>query len=273
MFTDRTMLDINRIDAILTYHEVTDATALESQFAYLSADARNVLVTFDDGHRSVYEVAFPLLKKYELPAIVFIITGLVGTDTPFWWDEIRYYLGPEEGNAMVAQAKTWPNAKRLHYLSTLRTQSTKPALSQPQLAVDELVEMREAGVRIGNHSHTHPMFDQCTNEELQEELRKSRTFFEDAGLDGYELFAYPNGNHNETSERILSEHGIRNAFLFDHSLPETPVNRYRISRLSVNDDTPMWKFRLILSGLHSKMLPVTKRVGLVARWLNRKIAG
>jgi peptidoglycan/xylan/chitin deacetylase (PgdA/CDA1 family) len=33
---------------------------------------RSVVITIDDGHRSIYKIAFPLLKKYNFPATVFV---------------------------------------------------------------------------------------------------------------------------------------------------------------------------------------------------------
>ena len=38
----------------------------------------NATITFDDGSKSFYEVAFPILKKYNLSAIVFIDTEGIG---------------------------------------------------------------------------------------------------------------------------------------------------------------------------------------------------
>lgn len=37
-----------------------------------------IIVTFDDGYRSVYEFAFPTLQKYGLQGVVYVITGYVG---------------------------------------------------------------------------------------------------------------------------------------------------------------------------------------------------
>ena len=39
---------------------------------------KNITITFDDGSKSFYEVAFPILKKYNLSAIVFIDTNGIG---------------------------------------------------------------------------------------------------------------------------------------------------------------------------------------------------
>ncbi len=118
--------------------------------------------------------------------------------------------------------------------------------------------MQNNGVIIANHSFTHPMFDQCNENEIRSELQKTKAYFEKNQLNGYEVFAYPNGNYSEVSEKILMQEDIRFAFLFDHKINKSNPNLLRISRLSMNEYTPIWKFRLILSGWHSRLLPLSK---------------
>jgi len=56
---------------------------------------KTIVITFDDGWDNVYKYAFPVLKKYKLPATFFIITNEVGRIGPLGycdrvsWDEIR----------------------------------------------------------------------------------------------------------------------------------------------------------------------------------------
>ncbi len=47
-----------------------------------------IVLTFDDGYRSFYENAFPLLKKHNMKAIDFVITQGVGASAYLTWDEI-----------------------------------------------------------------------------------------------------------------------------------------------------------------------------------------
>lgn len=49
-----------------------------------------VVITIDDGWRSVYEIAFPVLKKYNYPATLFLYTGIVvGSEKTLNWEMIR----------------------------------------------------------------------------------------------------------------------------------------------------------------------------------------
>jgi peptidoglycan/xylan/chitin deacetylase (PgdA/CDA1 family) len=54
---------------------------------------RSVVVTFDDGYADNLYNAKPLLERYGIPATVFVITGYIGHNRGFWWDELdRLFL-------------------------------------------------------------------------------------------------------------------------------------------------------------------------------------
>lgn len=52
---------------------------------------KTIAITFDDGYRDNYTYAFPILKKYNLPATIFIIINEVGRPQGdrLSWDEIK----------------------------------------------------------------------------------------------------------------------------------------------------------------------------------------
>jgi len=52
--------------------------------------ARNtVVLQFDDGYQDNYTYALPILKKYGLPAMVFLVSDKVGTPNYVTWDEVK----------------------------------------------------------------------------------------------------------------------------------------------------------------------------------------
>lgn len=54
---------------------------------------RAVAITIDDGFASVYDIAFPILKRFNVPATLFVYTDFVGGGAALTWDEIRIMQG------------------------------------------------------------------------------------------------------------------------------------------------------------------------------------
>lgn len=50
---------------------------------------KSVVVTFDDGYMSNYTDIYPILKKYNIPATIFIVNDLVGTGNYFGWEAAK----------------------------------------------------------------------------------------------------------------------------------------------------------------------------------------
>jgi peptidoglycan/xylan/chitin deacetylase (PgdA/CDA1 family) len=53
---------------------------------------RAVALTFDDGYADNLVVAKPLLEEIGVPATVFVASGFVREERPFWWDELERIL-------------------------------------------------------------------------------------------------------------------------------------------------------------------------------------
>ncbi len=65
---------------------------------------RRVLITFDDGYRDNYELAFPLLRRHRLSATFFLATGFLDRPRASWWDEIAWMVHRAGGEARHATA-------------------------------------------------------------------------------------------------------------------------------------------------------------------------
>ncbi|MDE2366837.1 MAG: polysaccharide deacetylase family protein [Betaproteobacteria bacterium] len=70
---------------------------LASIHAFLRGEAplpqRAVVITVDDGYRSSYDLAYPILRKYNFPATLFIYTDFIGSKDALGWNEIRGMAG------------------------------------------------------------------------------------------------------------------------------------------------------------------------------------
>jgi peptidoglycan/xylan/chitin deacetylase (PgdA/CDA1 family) len=50
---------------------------------------KSVVLTIDDGYRSTYEVAFPILRKFGFPATVFLYSDFVGAPDALTWPQMK----------------------------------------------------------------------------------------------------------------------------------------------------------------------------------------
>ncbi len=50
---------------------------------------KSVVVTIDDGYRSTYDVAFPILRKYSFPATIFLYSDFVGAPDALTWPQMK----------------------------------------------------------------------------------------------------------------------------------------------------------------------------------------
>jgi len=255
----------NKFEAHLKFlvnsdYNIIDINALKDHlFLGKELPDKPVLITFDDGDISVLEIGLPLLKKYKLPSVMFVITSLIDSDNTFWCRHVEKALQEQgksyaEARSKVDHLKKISNEKRMVYLKSLNSVNSK------QLTKEDLGTLQKGMMFIGNHTHTHPMVDMCTKEEIEGELNLSRSSFDAFKLPGFPIFAYPNGNWDEQSEKLLKKNGIKMAFLFDHKINAKIINPYRISRIRVNSDTEINEFKVKVSGLHSKLMKLKGKI-------------
>jgi peptidoglycan/xylan/chitin deacetylase (PgdA/CDA1 family) len=242
-----------------TMEPVSLDRALQAQTGVRALPPRSVLVTFDDGDRSVYERGLPILKSMGIPAVCFVIAGLIGTRQPFWFQEVRELvrggahidgLDGASPDAAVRHLKQVPDSERRLLLARLRVGASGRVFQQ-QLTVEELREMESAGIVIGNHTDTHPCLDRCSDLTVADELTRAHEALTEWLGHAPRAFAYPNGNGDPRAETVLARLGYGAAFLFDHRIGRFPAaNGYRVSRVRVNSTTSKARFRNIVSGVH-----------------------
>lgn len=255
---------------VVAYHDVVDPQQFHQHVSYLKSKYNIIdvetlkdhlynnfplpksplLITFDDGDHSVLKNGFPALRDHKCSACLFIITELINNNKDFWFTNIRR-IEKKKGKSLSEVNKIMNDLKAVSNKERLKKIQKYEVGEKIQLNLSEIKTLSSNSIYIANHSHTHPMFNKCTEDEIVLELNKSKTFFRENNLPGYEVFAYPNGNFDLKSESVLKENGVEMAFLFDHDICSKRINPFRISRIRTNSDMSINELKVKVSGLHS----------------------
>lgn len=191
-----------------------------------------VVITVDDGYRDFYEIAYPLLRHYQVPATFFVTTGFINRELWLWPDQVAWLLArkpAELGERTVAGLsldmecsanELWqalinhflsiPNRERLLGLADLERLSGH--ILPPQAPEGyagsgwpELEEMQNEGIEIGGHTFSHPSLGHMTAVEVAQELRLTREHLENHLGERPRSFCYPNGSPKDYSDSIKSQ--------------------------------------------------------------------
>lgn len=74
------------------YNVVSEQEVVDFYHKKKELPKNSVLITFDDGYLNNYTEAYPILKKYNIPAIIFLTTGFIGKQKMPWYDEVNYLV-------------------------------------------------------------------------------------------------------------------------------------------------------------------------------------
>jgi len=193
---------------------------------------RAVMITFDDGYRSVYRVAFALLRAHGLAAVVYLVTDTVGNRAVVWVNELNWFL--RRHGAIARQVATERlglpagasissilDAARVRYDTTVvtsllselrsRTGTVAEALAaEANLYVtwDQVREMAEHGISFGNHTAAHPNMARLTESTQLEQMQLGRQALLSRGLSCTSL-ACPFGIATQATGRLATQLGHR----------------------------------------------------------------
>lgn len=234
------------------------------------------VITFDDGWRDNFDVALPLLRKYGLPATLFISTKFIGSERTPWFYRLGYILQalaeiPDgEGAALLSNRQDLPaaltcwfaasTAERQHHIDAVIEALKELPGAELESLVEQLQclpvlvgqrandngavmlnwqqvrEMATSHVEIGSHGLTHMILTQMPLEAVHAELRESKHCLEEQLGHVVQGFSYPNGNYSDEVEALTRTAGYRYACTTRPGDVKLLDNPYQLKRIPIHDD-------------------------------------
>lgn len=242
-----------------------------------------VIVTFDDGYRDNHRIALPILRRHQVPAVMFVATGYLDREDTFWFDGVVHdvlrttaraipvgdgvtiTLGPtaeqrrESAGELLRHLKTLSDPQRQDALRRVREAlgTTQPqpmpkdSLNGP-MDWTQVKELSDGGMEIGSHSVTHPVLAQVKDDaQLRMELHDSKSEIERRTGQPVVSIAYPVGGPGAYDDRVVEatrEAGYRFAFTYEAGPNRLDTdNRYRMRRLAVERYVSRNRFAAMLA--------------------------
>jgi len=250
-------------------------------------------ITFDDGYKNVYHVAYPVLRQLGLPATVFVIPDFSLHGRMPWWERLRALVAgtrrpvaivPIQGMRryvplitvgdreellvqLAAELHGVPPEAREESLTRLAADLGAEERSQPRsapLSVDELREMISGGITVGSHGRSHDSFLHLSYQALFAELTESKQILELVTGQPVTWLAYPYGDYSGTSIDAVRRAGYRGAVTTSPRLYDAAADPHAIPRICVDDNLSFAHFIVAVSGL-GDFLKSVLRISKVGR--------
>jgi peptidoglycan/xylan/chitin deacetylase (PgdA/CDA1 family) len=180
------------------------ATCLQGLVTPDALPRRSVLLTFDDGFRSIRRVALPWLLEFRYPAVLFVPTDFIGGRN--WFD-----AGEEPLEAIC----DW----------------------------DDLRDLERYGVSVQSHGASHRHFSKLDLIQQKDELVRSKAVLEAVLRKSVTIFSYPYGDGGVdpgVQQTMLKQAGYASACLYKGGpIRLSNADPFRLPRIAMGPDTDL----------------------------------
>jgi peptidoglycan/xylan/chitin deacetylase (PgdA/CDA1 family) len=260
-------------------YRVISLAQLYSELQGHTGQGDAIAITFDDGYRDLYTHAYPVLRKYGVPATIFLVANCIETGDVPWYDRIFLALKvfPREclevnlngrrhfelssaasriaaATEIIMHLRSLPDLERREWCLAWEREVPLPEaeLAGRMLTWDQVREMERSGICFGSHTLTHPVVSQLPSAVVERELRESKELIEQRlGVPVWD-FAYPFGKPADcgsAAEPMLTSCAYRSAMTTTEGINVAGFNPYRLRRTQIGNSRSLSMFTFYLTKL------------------------
>jgi len=224
----------NQIKFLKSNYNIISMSDLYENIIKNNIPDNSLLITIDDGYNDNYNVAYPILKKYSVPAIIFLSTDFIDKKSWLWSNKLEYILkqtqkenvslnfGAGDIDFCLATPCDVHHAQLsiFNYCRTLRENVKNKYLDDlsdildvrvpEEVTVDyaplswsQIREMSSHGIEFGCHSKTHPILARIDEKDLHDEIVQSKKVIEERIELPVQFFCYPNGQPEDVDSQLI----------------------------------------------------------------------
>lgn len=261
---------------------------LKRRFVVLSADDftrhlregrrfpdSSCLITFDDGWKDNFTNALPVLRRLELPAVVFLPASYIGQRRLFWREALTHMVvkvaeagrrdaslrarcaavlaeaglqdvlsaeGSDVRPAIVeairaSRALTWDTAQRVIAALAVEVGVRPEEMETPDDFMDweQVRAMRAAGVAFGGHGGDHRVLTELTPAGVEAEIQTSKEALSGELTGEWPAFSYPNGAWTPAIAEMVARHGFAVAFTTVPGFVQAGDHPMELKRINIHE--------------------------------------
>jgi len=236
-------------------------------------------ITFDDGYKDNISYALPLLRKYHVPATIFLTTRPIDLRDLLWWDKIGYAVTCAKNHRLrlgelgdyslkdatqrraiahkiISRLKTISEERKNKLVEdTIRDSGVEIShelAEETMMTWQDIRAMHNEGISFGAHTVSHPILTNMPIERAASEIRESKSQIEKHIDQIVDFFAYPNGDFNSAIAKIVEDSGFSGAVTVEPVWITPTTNLFKLGRVGLYTDD-FSTFRVLLSGIRGDL--------------------